>query len=377
MAGLSEEPVNTCSIGFTDRSYDETAFAEKVAHRFATKHFVRSVDSLPSGSIDQLARIYDEPFADSSAIPTLQVCAMAREKVTVALSGDGGDEVFWGYDRYRWHHGEDQMRKRIPGILRGNTVRRIADAFPYRDAWSLAKATKQTIQAIARSPAEAYFYTLSLVKEEDRKALFSSQFSEELQGYRAFEAFNQHYKRAPSEHPVAKVQFADLMTYLPGDILTKVDRASMAHSLEVRVPLLDHHLVAWAHALPPEMKLRDGEGKFILKKTMESLLPSDLLYRKKMGFAVPLDAWFRGPLARSTQKAFSSGPLKDCGLFATDALLGALNSHRKGRRNLGSLLWAFVMFDAFLRNVHTTSPGPNDTVPHKGREGPETATFAP
>ncbi len=377
MAGLSEEPVNTCSIGFTDQRYDESSYAEKIAHRFATKHFTETVDSFPTGAVDRLAQIYDEPFADSSAILTFQVCAIARKRVAVALSGDGGDEVFWGYGRYRWHADEERLRAKIPSFLRGDVARRLADTCPYRDSWTLIKAAKQTMQAVARSPAEAYLHTLSLVKESERRALFSPSLVQDLQGYRAFEVFDHHYRAAPSDHPVGKVQWADLMTYLPGDILTKVDRASMAHSLEVRVPLLDHHLVAWAHTLPPDKKLRNGEGKFILKKAMESSLPSDLLYRNKMGFAVPLDEWFRGPLAKRAQEVFSTGPLRDCDLFRPDALLGALDSHRKGRRNFGSLLWAFLMFDAFLRKVHTAPSNTDSTCELNGHKESEATVVAP
>ena len=352
MAGLSDVPVNTCSIGFSDPRFDESPYAQSVAELFATDHHMERVDSLPAGAIDRLARIYDEPFADSSAIPTYQVCGIARKRVTVALSGDGGDEVFWGYGRYRWHADEGRLRGRLPGFLRGGAVRRLADILPYRDSWSLIKAVAQTAQALARPPAEAYLHTLSLVKERQRRALFTPRLTRDLQGYRAFEAFDRHYRAAPSDHPVGKIQWADLMTYLPGDILTKVDRASMAHSLEVRVPLLDHHLVAWAHGLPPDEKLRDGEGKFLLKTAMSPQLPNELLYRKKMGFAVPLDEWFRGPLADRAQQALSSGALRDSGLFETDGLLGLLDSHRQGRRSCGPLLWAFLMFDAFLRSVH-------------------------
>jgi asparagine synthase (glutamine-hydrolysing) len=286
-----------------------------------------------------------------------------------------GDMVVTDGTRTRSVADEERLRAKIPGFLRGDVARRLADACPYRDSWTLIKAAKQTMQAVARSPAEAYLHTLSLVKESERRALFSPSLAQDLQGYRAFEVFDQHYRAAPSDHPVGKVQWADLMTYLPGDILTKVDRASMAHSLEVRVPLLDHHLVAWAHTLPPDKKLRDGEGKFILKKAMDRALPSDLLYRKKMGFAVPLDEWFRGPLAKRAQEAFSTGPLGDCGLFRPDLLMGALDSHRKGRRNLGSLLWAFLMFDAFLRNVHSAPAKDRTTAPPNGFEGSEAAVI--
>ncbi len=353
MAGLSETPVNTCSIGFADPRFDESAYAQEVADLFATDHYMERVDSLPEGAIDRLARIYDEPFADSSAIPTYQVCGIARERVTVALSGDGGDEVFWGYGRYRWHADEARLRERLPAFLRGGTVRRLADHLPLRDRWPLARAVAETAQALARAPAEAYLHTLSLVEERQRRALFTPRLARDLQGYRAFEAFDRHYRSAPSDHPVGKVQWADLMTYLPGDILTKVDRASMAHSLEVRVPLLDHQLVAWAHGLAPDKKLRGRNGKFLLKTALADRLPETLLHRKKMGFAVPLDEWFRGPLAGRAREAFASQLLKDSGLFETGGLLELLDAHLQKRRTCGQLLWAVLMFKAFLRNVHT------------------------
>ena len=352
MSGLTEDPVNTCTIGFADGRFDESVFAAKLARRCNTNHHVKIVDSLPAGIVDRLAQIYDEPFADSSAIPTLQVCAIARENVTVALSGDGGDEVFWGYGRYRWHADEDRLRGRIPRPLLGDAARRLADAWPYREGWPRVNAAKQTLQALARPPAEAYFHTLSLTKDDERRALFSPGLLRELQGYRALETFEGHYSAAPSDHPVGRAQFADIMTYLPGDILTKVDRASMAHSLEVRVPLLDHHLVEWAHTLSPNQKLRATEGKFILKKAMEPLVPSELLHRKKMGFAVPLDQWFRGPLAASAESALASPALAETGFLELGKLREVFDQHRRGLRNFGSLLWAVVMFEAFLRTVH-------------------------
>jgi asparagine synthase (glutamine-hydrolysing) len=353
MASLSNEPINTCSIAFRDDTFDESPYAETVAQQYGTRHFVDTLDSVPPNNIDRLATTYDEPFADSSAVPTFEVCAMARRRVTVALSGDGGDEIFWGYTRYRWHDDEARLRRRLLGLGTNSVVRWVADAWPLAHFWPQLNAPIQTLQALGRSPPEAYFHTLCLMKDRDRKTLFAKDLIRDLQGYRAFEVFSEHYQVAPSDHPVGKIQYIDLMTYLPGDILTKVDRASMANSLEVRLPLLDHPLVEWAQRLSPTAKLRNGTGKYILKKAAESYLPKELIYRRKMGFAVPLDDWFRGPLREKARESLLGPSLLESGLFQPDRLESMIDQHQEGVRNHGSALWALLMFEAFLRTVHS------------------------
>ena len=351
MAGASSEPVNTCSIAFADPAFDESAYALQVAERYRTRHFVDRVESDDFDLIDSLARLYDEPFADSSAIPTYRVCQLARKHVTVALSGDGGDENFGGYRRYRLHLAEERMRRALPLGLRRPVFGLLGQLYPKADWAPRVVRAKSTFEALGRDSVEAYFHGVSILRDGMRQRLFTSGFKSQLAGYNAVEVFHRHARSANTEDPLALVQYLDLKTYLIGDINTKVDRASMAHSLEVREPLMDHPLVEWLATLPSSLKVHGQEGKWLLKKAMEPRLPQDLLYRPKMGFAVPLAQWFRGPLRKRVRDALLGERLADTGLFNGAYLKELVEYHQSGRRDNSSSLWTLLMFDAFLRNV--------------------------
>jgi len=348
MAGLSADPVSTCSIAFSEPTFDESRYAAQVAERYRTRHFVEQVDSDDFDLVDVLARTYDEPYADSSAMPTYRVCQLARKHVTVALSGDGGDESFGGYRRYRLHTMEERFRGMLPLSLRRPAFGLLGRVYPKADWAPQVFRAKTTLQALARNSVEAYFHSMSILRDDMRARLYSNHFKAELGGYSAQQVFKRHAERAGTDDPLGLVQYLDLKTYLVGDINTKVDRASMAHSLEVREPLMDHPLVEWIATLPSSFKVRGQEGKHLLKKTMEYYLPQDILYRPKMGFAVPLTKWFRGPLrARLTQSILGSR-LADTGLFSGRYLKELVDSHVRGVRDYSALLWALLMFDAFL-----------------------------
>jgi asparagine synthase (glutamine-hydrolysing) len=351
MAGLSEGPVNTCSIAFDDPKYNESEFAQMVASRYQTNHRVESVKSDDFDLVDTLARLYDEPYADSSAIPTYRVCQLARKHVTVALSGDGGDETFGGYRRYRLHLMEERMRAALPASVRQPLFGLLGRVYPKADWAPRVFRAKTTFEGMARTPVEAYFHSVSLLRGPMRQQLFSSAFRRQLAGYDAREVFEFHASRAGTDDPLALIQYLDLKTYLVGDINTKVDRASMAHSLEVREPLMDHELVEWVATLPRQLKVRGGEGKFLLKKAMEPFLPADVLYRPKMGFAVPLERWFRGPLKARVREAVLGERLAATGLFNRGYLEHLVDAHQRGTRDYSSPLWSLLMFEAFLRNV--------------------------
>ncbi|HEX9771841.1 MAG TPA: XrtA/PEP-CTERM system amidotransferase [Steroidobacteraceae bacterium] len=351
MARVSAEPVNTCSIAFDDPAYDETRFAQQVATRYATRHRVDHVASDDFGLIDELARVYDEPYADSSAIPTYRVCQLARRHVTVALSGDGGDESFGGYRRYQLHLMEERLRASLPLSVRRPVFGLLGRLYPKADWAPRVLRAKTTFEALARDSVEAYAQTMGFVREPLRRQLFSPRFQASLGGYRATDVFARHAARAGTDDPLALVQYLDLKTYLVGDINTKVDRASMAHSLEVREPLMDHPLVEWLATLPSTLKLRGTQGKFLLKKAMEPLLPQEIMYRPKMGFAVPLARWFRGPLQGRLREAVLGTPLRETGMFDERALRHLVEAHLAGRRDYSTPLWTLLMFDAFLRNV--------------------------
>jgi asparagine synthase (glutamine-hydrolysing) len=352
MAGLQAEPVSTFSISFGTKGFDESPYAAMIAGRYDTNHHLRSVDPDSFDLLDRLATIYDEPFGDSSAVPTLRVCAVARENVTVALSGDGGDEVFAGYRRYRWHRVEERVRRVIPQGLRGPLFGALGALYPKLDWAPRPLRAKATLEELARDTDEAYFASVSVCSDDLRRRMFSPALTGELQGYNAVDVLREHMARSGSEDPLSRVQYADFMTYLPGDILTKVDRASMASSLEVRVPLLDHTLVEWAARLPPPLKLRGREGKFIFKSALEPYVPREILYRPKQGFAVPLAAWFRGPLRQRLREALSGPTLRESGLFDMAAIAVLLEQHQSGDRDHSAALWTLSMFESFLRRVH-------------------------
>lgn len=356
MAGLSDEPVNTCSIAFDDPAFNESEFAKTVADRYHTNHHIETVASDDFDLIDMLARLYDEPYADSSAIPTYRVCELARKHVTVALSGDGGDETFGGYRRYRLHLMEDRMRSALPSAIRQPLFRFLGHVYPKADWAPRMFRAKTTFEGMARSPVEAYFHSVSILRDPMRAQLFSNKFKSEIGGYNAQEIFQYHAGRSGTDDPLALIQYLDLKTYLVGDINTKVDRASMAHSLEVREPLMDHELVEWLATLPSSLKVRGQEGKYLLKKAMEPHLSQEILYRPKMGFAVPLARWFRGPLKERVRQAVLGPRLADTGWFNHDYLKHLVDAHQSGARDYSAPLWTLLMFEAFLRNVLDESP---------------------
>lgn len=356
MAGESAHPVKTCSMAFDDPAYNESEFARQVADRYHTEHHVETVQSDDFDLIDTLARLYDEPYADSSAIPTYRVCQLARKHVTVALSGDGGDESFGGYRRYRLHMMEERMRASLPLGLRRPLFGTLGRLYPKADWAPRVFRAKTTFQALARNSVEAYFHTMSVIRDNERMPLYSARFKSELGGYNARELFLRHAERANTDDPLAMIQYIDLHTYLVGDINTKVDRASMAHSLEVREPLMDHPLVEWLATLPSHLKLRGGEGKYLFKKSLEPHLPNDVLYRPKMGFAVPLARWFRGPLRQRVRNSLLGGPLADSGWFDLQTIGQMVEQHENGSRDHSTPLWTLLMYDAFLRNVMGMAP---------------------
>jgi len=349
MAGLMKDPVHTCSIAFNDKAYDESQYAEQVARQYKTDHYTNTVDTDDYALLDTLANLYDEPYADSSAIPTYRVCQLARKRVTVALSGDGGDENLAGYRRYRYAMAEDAVRSRVPDAMRKLVFGPLGKYYPKADWAPRIFRAKTTFESLSRDLVEGYFHGVTLMSDAMRRQLFSPKFKAELQGYGAIEVMRGHAANSPTDDPLSMIQYLDMKTYLPGDILTKVDRASMAHALEVRVPLLDHKLVEWISGLPSDMKLRGSEGKYVFKKALEPYLSEDILYRKKMGFAVPLASWFRGPLKQRVRESLLGATLLDTGIFNQAYLAELVEAHQSGRRDYSGPIWSLLMFEAFLR----------------------------
>jgi asparagine synthase (glutamine-hydrolysing) len=352
MAGLSREPVSTFSIGFEAREVDESAYAAAVAQRYATRHHARTVSADMFDRIDRLAEIYDEPFGDPSALPTWRVSELARERVTVALSGDGGDELLAGYRRYGFHVAEERVRGVLPAALRRPLFGGLARLYPKLDWAPQVLRAKATFMELAGDATSGYFKNVSVLHDGIRDRLFSAELRRQLQGYRAVEVLADALDRADTDDPLARIQYADLKTFLAGGILTKVDRASMAASLEVRAPMLDHVFAQWTARLPAHLKRIGSQGKRVLKRAFEDRLPRDVVHRPKQGFVLPIARWFRGPLAEHVRLIATGTRLIETGWFERGYLRQLVEQHQSGRWDHSRALWSLTMFDAFLRRVH-------------------------
>ncbi len=350
MAESSRHAVETCSIGFEDADHDETRFASLVAERFATSHRSRIVDSGDFSLIDTLADAFDEPFADASALGTYQVSALAVERVKVALSGDGADEAFAGYRRYRMFSAEERVRGLLPGPLR-RAVGVAGDLYPKLDWAPRGLRAKSSLQAVGMSSGEAYAAAVGVTSGAIRSKIYSEPFRGVLQGHRAEDHYIHAYEQAPADDALSRAQYADLKIWLPGDILTKVDRTSMAVSLEAREPLLDHRLVEFAARLPARHRLRGGTGKWLMKRTLERRLPKDILYRRKMGFVTPISRWLRGPLAGEAAAIAQGSAIAELGWFDPVAIARLAEDHRLGRADHGRLLWQLLMLEKSLQRL--------------------------
>jgi asparagine synthase (glutamine-hydrolysing) len=337
----AQPPVTTCSIGFREASYDEAADARVFAHSLGTNHFEHVVESHAIHLIDKLAWHYDEPFADSSAVPTFFVCQMARQHVTVALSGDGGDENFAGYGRYRHQMFDNRLRSLFPGLIRRDIFGPLGKCYPKLLRAPRVFRAKSTFQSLARDPLEGYHHSISLCSPGEKDRLFGPDVRKMLAGYDSAEVMRYHYDRANTGDLLSRLQYVDIKTYLVDDILVKVDRASMANSLEVRCPLLDHKLMELVAQIPSGLKLRNGRGKYIFKKSLERILPADILNRRKQGFAVPVTEWFRGELKPIAYEALFR---RNDDVLNRQYLQSCWNEHQKGYRDWSPLLWCVLMF---------------------------------
>jgi asparagine synthase (glutamine-hydrolysing) len=336
-----QPPVTTCSIGFTEESYDEAGEAREFAGSLGAKHFEQIVQPHALDLISKLAWHYDEPFADSSAVPTYYVSEVARRHVTVALSGDGGDENFAGYRRYKFDQWENRLRSYVPEPVRRTVFGPLGSVYPKLGWLPRVFRAKSTFQSLARNPIEGYFHGISCCPPAMKNRLFSPDLNRQLAGYDSLDVLRYHYDRANTDDPLSRIQYVDIKTYLVDDILVKVDRASMAHSLEVRCPLLDHKLMELIAQIPSSLKLHNGQGKYIFKKSLRKILPPEVLNRRKRGFAMPVAEWFRGEL-----KGFAYEALFGCqqGLLNSTFLMNCWKQHQRGQRDWSALLWTTLMF---------------------------------
>jgi asparagine synthase (glutamine-hydrolysing) len=351
MAEASRDSVRTCSIGFDVAALDETSHAQTVADLFHTEHRSRTVGADQFDAIGTLAEMFDEPFADASALPTWRVCQLARETVTVALSGDGADEALAGYRRQVFHAHEERVRATLPASFRRRVLGPLGRAYPKADWAPRALRGKSTLLALAGSGAEGYARSLSVVPPEVREGLYSDAFRQGLGGYRAEQPLIERMNAAPSHSGLDRAQYADLTFWLPGDILTKLDRTSMAVSLEAREPLLDHRLIDFSAALPERLRVRGRQGKWLLKKAMRRYLPDDILYRPKQGFVTPIAHWLRGPLAGETRAIAANAGLARTGWFDGPSLHQVAEAHISGKSDHSRLLWQLLMLDRSLTRL--------------------------
>jgi asparagine synthase (glutamine-hydrolysing) len=349
MQSLSDQPVKTFCIGFPVREFDEREFARIAARHLKTEHHELVIE--PSG-LDILPKLiwhFDEPFADSSAIPTLYLSEMTREHVTVSLSGDGGDELFGGYDRYKaveWGMAFD----RWPGFLRAMVTSPVWQWLPTSSKQkSKRRRLKRLLEALGDEPRRRYLRWVSIFDDKRRAQLYSRDFLERLGDHDSAWFLLDAYRRAAGSDFVSQTMFADVETYLPCDILTKVDIASMAYALEVRCPFLDHEVVEFAARLPIEQKRRGGIGKRILRETFADLLPTAVTNRGKMGFGVPLAYWFRDELSDLIRGALLDRRSLDRGYFEPDQVRKLVEEHASGRWDHSYRLWSLLVLELWHR----------------------------
>jgi len=355
MSEASSDAVQTCSIGFDVSEHDESSHADLIAKKFATSHQSRVVGQEDFAEIDRITGMFDEPFADASALPTWRVCQLAREKVTVALSGDGADEAFAGYRRQVFHHHEERVRSLLPAGLRRGVFGGLGQIWPKADWAPRPFRAKATLLALSESGPTGYARGLSINTADQRDALYTDTFSRSLSGYRAEQDVIELMRDAPARSGLDQAQYADLKFWLQGDILTKVDRASMAVSLEAREPLLDHRLIEFAARLPEKMRVRGSTGKYLLKKCMERYLPNSILYRPKQGFVTPIAQWLRGPLAGEAKAIAHSSVLADCGAFDAGRIGRLAEDHIAGASDQSRLLWQLIMLDRSLKHLNISA----------------------
>jgi asparagine synthase (glutamine-hydrolysing) len=359
MARCSSEPVKTFSIGFEDAMFDERTYARIVAKRYGTDHHEQVVTSSALEVLPSLAWHYDEPFADSSAIPTFYVSQLSSQHVTVVLTGDGGDESFGGYMRYLAMAVGGLLP--VPGVIRPGLRGLSSHLAAAGDRPRLHRAAR-ALDVLGQPPSRRYARLVSCFMPEQKFEIYSDELREQVGGIDSYQLIDQAFAASSAPSRTGKILDADIHTYLPGDILVKLDIASMACSLEARCPFLDHHLMEWAAALPTRFKLRGGTTKFLLKKAMEPWLPSELLNRSKQGFGVPMATWLRTSFHELARDVLTDGTARSRGLFRQDAIANMLAEHDQGH-NHAPLLWALIQFELWHRAyvdtpaVYPTAPG--------------------
>ncbi|MEO8680121.1 MAG: asparagine synthase (glutamine-hydrolyzing) [Vicinamibacterales bacterium] len=370
-AALGEGPI-TASVGFDDQVHNELEIAGLTAKQFGTRHYPETITPRLSDVLDPIVAAFDEPFADASAIPTYYVSKIARQHVTVALSGDGGDESFGGYD---WRYGPHAMEARARAFIPGAPGRRAASwlgaRWPRSPAWPRPLRLGNVLENLSRDAAGAYFADLCFLKPHDARALMGKAPTREPAESPVYEQITGHYRACPSASDVQRAQYADLKVYLPNDPLVKVDRMSMAHSLEIRCPLLDHSLVELAFRIPTHRKMPHGRAKGLLRGVARRRLPDAVINQPKRGFTAPVGRWLAGPYAHRFRDDVLSSDARSRDLIDRRRIGSMFNEHRAGQADHAYALWAVWMLERWARADAAVRPATATATlgAHRGSQG--------
>lgn len=349
MARATEQPVKTFSIGFSEANFDELKYARLTAERYKTDHHEFVVTPDVCRLVEEIVWHHDEPFADASSIPTYVVSKLAREHVTVVLSGDGGDELFGGYERYLIHQGRNGFEQ-IPRWFRRGVMLPLSRMLPR------AVYGKQFLRNVSLDGGARFVDSLSYFGDTAKRNLLAGSMQKGLNGRNSSAAFEQIFDIPVSTSQIDRLLYLDSKTYLPGDILTKVDRMSMAHSIEARVPLLDSKLIEFVQTIPASLKLRGKTTKHILKLAMSDLIPSEIINRPKMGFGVPLKKWLNNELREMLHDTLTDQRARERGLLNPRAVRDLLNEHSRGRRDNSLHLWGLLTLELWHRSFIDRKP---------------------
>jgi len=341
--------LDACTMGFDDPALDETSLAARVAEMHGARHHVETVTAGAMADLGGLGDAFSEPFADASALPTLHLCAMASRHVKVALSGDGGDELFAGYRRYPYHLAEENLKSRMPGWAGRGLFGPLSRAYPAMQRGPRVLRAKSTLEALATDAMGGLFRATAILREGERDALLGPE--ARVDAYSTADMLREHAMQADTDDPLARAQYVDLMTWLPGRMLVKVDRASMATGVEVRNPLLDTALAEWAARLPTDLKLDGMSGKRVLKAALRQHVPGDILDARKRGFVAPIGNWMTGQFAARMERLSTDSPLIESGLVEPVALRRLWSDLRTGRADTSRALWTVLMLDGFLTRI--------------------------
>jgi asparagine synthase (glutamine-hydrolysing) len=344
MAQHSQTPVKTCSIGFDEKKFNETEFAKEVAEQYKTEHHEFTVHQNVADSLEKIVGFFDEPFADPSLVPTYFVSELARQQVTVAIAGDGGDEVFAGYEKYTTDATENKLRNKCPLFLRKKVFPILANILAKSNT-TICRKGKSLLTSLSQDPAMGFYTTNSQIDDRQWGKLVRSEVNTELNGYHPSKITVDAYNQADGPDHLSKILYTDMKTYLPGGILVKVDRMSMANSLEVRAPLLDKDIVEFAATVPSELKFKNGEKKHILKEAFKPMLPDGILYRKKMGFSVPLAHWFRHEIKDLAHRHLIEQAHGLKTIFNHAYIQTLWDEHQAREADHAAVLWSMLMFE--------------------------------